>query len=352
MADSRLAEYLRMGLEAGHSLERMEKALIKEGWSRDDVDDAIDSLIQQKEKQEMMTGHLSHLPEELQLQGNETPETRLPEAHGEQGPIKRIQRKPQGKVPERPIDKPPDPAQPQQRSMGVVSKFKGVLAHPTAFFQSVRDEKGYEAPVKYYLFLVAIEIIVANAVLVAAMFIGSGADSLFTDSISDMLSLGLGVASQFIFINIAVILSIVAVFIVSAIMSRVLRIFGGEGSMADTFKGVVYASTPLTLMVIIILPVSIFMQVSALGMISSGSGADPFSGLMSFGISVILVAVLEIAFSIWTLYLTLKGQSIFHGISKARVFGACIVTSIIIGILFIAVQMVLAIVLLVSLFPF
>ena len=339
MADSRLVEYLRKGLESGHSLEQMEKALIKEGWNRQDVDSAVDDLIHQKEKQELMGGQLSHLPEELRPEGAGIHETQLPEAGTGQGA--HAQQQQPGQKPGEPVDKPgekpPEPDAVQARPMGVTSRFKAVLAHPGKFFQAVKGEKGYEPPVKYYLFLMLIEIIVINATLVAAIFLGLGTDAIMGDAIN-IIELGLGIASQFIFVNIFIILGIVGVFIGAWLIGIFIRMFGGKGTTLDTFKGLVYAATPATIMIIITIPVSVFMEVSIFPELLSAGGTVPIELLSTMNLYYMIIFIIGAVFSIWGLYLSLKGQSIFHEISMGRVFLAMIVAGIVIGVIVSLIQ--------------
>lgn len=346
MSDPRLVEYLRKGIESGHSLEQMEKALVKEGWSRGDVDKAVDKLVEQRDTQEIMGGRMSHLPEELQPEGAGIHETQLPEASTEQGVAQQAGQPPAQK----PGEKPSESEAVQSKTMGVVSKFKAVIAHPGKFFQAVKAEKGYEAPVKYYLFLMLIEIIVINATLVAAIFLGLGTDAIMGDAIN-ILELGLGIVTQFIFVNIFILLGIVGVFIMSWIIGVFIRMFGGKGTTLDTFKGLVYAATPATIMIIITIPISVFMGISILEpALSSAAGTIPIELLSTMNLYYMIILIIGGVFSIWGLYLSLKGQSIFHEISMGKVFFAMIVAGIVIGIIVSLIQFGLMSILLLSFF--
>jgi hypothetical protein len=54
MADQRLVDYIRHSLKQNVPINQLEKALIKEGWSKWDVNGAIDVIVEEKEKGQFM----------------------------------------------------------------------------------------------------------------------------------------------------------------------------------------------------------------------------------------------------------------------------------------------------------
>ncbi len=314
MADPRLVDYVRHGLKSGISIEHMEKALIKEGWRKQDIDEAIDVIVDEREK--------DIIPEH---QAPTAYKTKVPELMGgEEAPGQ--PRQPQGE-PGKPPESTPEPG---SKAMGVFSKFKMILRHPGKFFQAVKAEKGYEAPVKYYLFLLFIQIIIANAILYLSLTFGA---AFFEPSLINPLlgMFAITTVNNFLFANIVLVLNIVFVFIAAWFFNIFIRLFKGRGRMVDTFKGIVYAYTPNVILTIIIIPIYLLILFS---LIESFSAGTLFSmDILTLAPLEMTFAILSFVFVIWTLYLELKGLSIFHEISMLKVFVALIVGGVVLSII-------------------
>jgi hypothetical protein len=322
MADPRLVDYIKHGLKSGTPIEHMEKALISEGWRKKDVDEAIDVIIEEREKEHIIPTH----------QAPKVYTTKVPELMGEE----KFSGQPQEQPPGQPETPPEPPAESQYKSMGVFSKFKMVLAHPGKFFQAVKAEKGYEGPVKYYLFLLFIQIIIANIVLYLSLTLGA---AFFDPSLINPLMgmFALTTVSDFLFANISLVMSIVVLFIIAWFFNIFLRLLKGKGRMVDTLKGIVYAYTPNVILTLITIPIALLILFSILPSISPGNIFLDFN-LAEMPLETLILSLMSVVFLIWTLYLELKGLSVFHEISIWRVLGALIlgiiVLYVIIGIVF------------------
>ncbi len=312
MADPRLVDYIKHALKSGTPIDHIERALINEGWRKQDVDEAIDTIIEEREQEPVVP-----------QQAPTAYTTRVPELMGEE------------KSPEQPPGQPEAPPEPSTespyKSMGVFTKFKMILRHPGKFFEAVKAEKGYEAPVKYYLFLLFIQIIIANAVLYLSLTMGA---AFFNPSlINPLMSMfTITTVSNFLFANISLVLTIVILFVTAWFFNIFLRLFKGKGRMVDTFKGIVYAYTPNVILTIISIPISLLILFSILPSLSPGNLLLELN-LVEMSLATLVFSLMSIAFLIWTLYLELKGLSIFHEISMLRVLGALILGIIVLYVI-------------------
>jgi hypothetical protein len=260
MIDSRLVDYISQGIEAGHSPHRMRQALINAGWPHQQVDEAIRYALSQ---------HIPH----LQQPGAQ------PQAYPQQAYPRQA----------RPVAGQAGPA--QQRPMGVLGKFRTVLAHPGQFFDAVKGEQGYEAPVKFYLFLLLIDLIAINAIMLfaASIFLPlSGLDAgLGIGAISLLL------LSNLLIANLSVVLSIIGTFIGAGFMHIFAFIFGARKGYQNTYKAMIYSAAPSVLM-------------------------WPLLGLLLVDLWAAMAAAAAVY--IWMLILQIKGLSRLHEISGARAF--------------------------------
>lgn len=347
MADQRLVDYIKHALKQGISINQVEKALIKEGWSKWDVDSAIDVIVEEKERNQFMNEpyamqkssrvHTTQIPGTTE--STASPDQNYPEQGGKEELI--VDAKKTEPVKTRPLLKDKGKNKPatlktRQGSMGVFTKFKMILTHPGKFFQAVKDEKGYEAPVKYYLFLLFIQIIIANAVLFISMTLGA---AFFDPSlISPLMGMfTLSTIDNFISANISLVMSVIVLFITAGFYSIFIKLFKGKGGVLGTFKGIVYGYTPYAILTVISIPIYLLIASSIIPADISG-GINPLSDMMQFSFSsimlpVIILSIISLVFFIWSLYLQLKGLSVFHEISMWRVLGALIISVLILVVI-------------------
>jgi hypothetical protein len=306
MADPRLIDYVKRYLNAGYSVDQIERNLLDVGWNMREIDEAI---IQAR----------TQVP--APMHGAPVYTTSIPRAEPERRP------------PEQPAGQ--QAASTEYKPMGVFTKFKMVLIHPGRFFNAVKPEKGYESPVKYYLFLLFIQIVIANAILYLSLTLGA---AFFDPSLINPLMglFTLTTVNNFLFANITLVLSVIVLFIMAGIMNVFLKALGGRAGMPDTFKGIVYAYTPNVILTIISVPIYLLMFQMSPIFGSSGvnitSGFDPsaLTAYMENIFSIItIMEILSVIFLVWGLYLELKGLSTFHEISMFRVFGAIILTGVV-----------------------
>lgn len=168
-------------------------------------------------------------------------------------------------------------------SMGFLEKVKKVLTSPTEFFEKVKGEEGIGEAFKYYIIFSLIYNIIFG------LLVNFGLSGIPIEQMGPFRALGLALPIAFF------IISLISLFIGTAILHAFAKIFGGKGDYSETFKAVVYGATPSLLL-----------------------GWVPFIGL-------ILV--------FYSLYLQIKGISMLHQVSMGRAFLIVFLIPIIIGII-------------------
>jgi len=240
MADQRLVDYIRNGLEKGYSAQSLRSSLIKSGWHPDEVDEAV-----QKAR-----GDARVLPA----------------------------------APSAPVAK-----------MGVFSKMKMILISPTEFFEAAKYDHIGDA-LKYYAIMLIIPVAIMAAIALAAPNIiisalssasavgGAGNLLLMLGGLLSALMVGMIIAMYFA--------ALVGTFITAGIYHIIALLFGARKSYGETYKAIIYASTPFLLIGWLYVPlvfINIYLGVAAL-----------------------------IVISIWALMIMVKGLSILQGISGKR----------------------------------
>lgn len=241
MANRELVDYISDNLKMGHKPQQLRQILLKAGWSSQQVNDAFREI--------------SSLPI----------------------------------VPAVPIKSPsPQPAV-QQKPMGILQELKTVLIHPGEFFEKVKDEKRYELPLRFYFFIIILQIVS----IVFLYFLG-----LFEfPSLPLIGSLGTGwmlLLSGIVILMVIVVflLTIIGTFIGAGILHIFAKIFGAKGGYHNTYKAFVYSTAPAI-----------------------------FSGFLylNFG-DMWLKLIMFLPFSAWGFILLVKGLSKLHNISGKRAF--------------------------------
>lgn len=304
MVDSRLVDYIKRGLAEGYRIEHMERALIREGWKSKEIDEAIDAILDERDK-----AHLVGIQAEPLVYMTRVPEL-VREAPPEPPDLEPLEAGP---------EKPEPAPEPLPKAMGIFTRFRMVFRHPGKFFQTVKTEKGYETPVKYYLFLLFMQIIIANIVLYISLTIGS---AFFDPSlINPLMGIFALTTVSFLFANVYLILSIALVFAMAWFFNVFLRLFGGKGRMVDTLKGIVYSYTPNVILTMISIPIIILAFYSLIPPLSASTlYINPFEASANT-----MLSSLSLMFLIWMAYLELKGLSVFHEVSMLRVLTALVV---------------------------
>jgi len=146
--------------------------------------------------------------------------------------------------------------------MEIVEKIKEVLLSSSDFFKKIKEEKGIGKPFIYF------------AILSLVFF------ALMTIPIMAKLPFYQGMTIEMI--PIFYVISLISIFVSSGIIHLFIKLVGGKGDYQKTFKAMVYSSTPSLLLAWI-----------------------PYIGPL---------------FSLWALYLAIKGVSILHDISMGRAF--------------------------------
>ena len=310
MADPRLIEYIKQNLNAGYSPDELDQVLVNQGWKRDEVADAL---------REVRTGQsYPAYPDYASSYSTPAPQA-VPAAQQA-------------------------PSIPQYQKLGMMDKFRMVIRSPTVFFNMVKPEKDLETPVTYFLFLLFIQVIVSNAILIVSLAFGSMVFNIST--INPLLgTLTALTVDNFISANVMIALTLVFVAFWSLILNFFIRLLGGKGAFVDTFKGVIYASSPNVLLTLISIPMVAIVLLFPAGNV----GADGTPAIEEVILPLLIVggvqAVLQLVFLVWNVYLMLKGLSIFHEKSKLIVLAAIIVMGVVISIISFVLVMIVAILL-------
>ncbi len=165
-------------------------------------------------------------------------------------------------------------------TLGIPEKIKKILLSPSELFNAVKSEEGFKNAF-IYLALMSIVSIVLNYFL--------------SSQYSAMLA-GLGLPSA---LGIAIILVIwlfglIASFIAVGFFHIFVYLLGGKEGFSSTYKAFAYASTPSNLL-----------------------GWIPYIGII---------------FSLWSLYLEVKGISMLQNMSMGRALAAILIPIIIVAI--------------------
>ena len=114
--------------------------------------------------------------------------------------------------------------------MGILVRFRAVLFHPREFFDAVKPEQGYETPVRFYLFLAFIQVVMLNLIVLAAVSI----DPSVLDPGMGFGTVLVMVFSNLIFTNIFVLVAIAITFVSAGYLHIFVRLFGGSGGYQNT----------------------------------------------------------------------------------------------------------------------
>ncbi|TAL52567.1 MAG: YIP1 family protein [Nanoarchaeota archaeon] len=196
-----------------------------------------------------------------------------------------------------------------QKKMGIFEKAETVMFHPGLFFEEVKDEKVGPSFVYNLIFTILLTVL-ALAV--------KGFD-LYKQSPSTAMILI--IASVFGAL-IGIPLGIAFLFAIIGILHLIAKLCGGHGKFADTYKALVYGSTPTffftILLTIIFSIVKVVSPEAVPWMAINSTSTDPAqqAALLSSATTSIsfwfFIGVAVIAF-LWSTVVTLKGLGKLHG---------------------------------------
>ncbi len=203
-----IVEYVRNGLNAGHSMDALKEALKEAGWHINDIEESI--------------AHATGV--------------RIPSPF-------------------------------RKKDMGFTEKTTLVLRRPHELFDSVSHDEGYNDALRYYL-LISIFTVAANAVLSVVLFttqmqafmtssgFSAGQEALAAGSM--MLS---AIPAFFAFMYV---FSILAIFAGTGILHYIfVRPLGGEGEVHQTFKAVTYSIAPVAIASVLTILVTLPLMFSS-----------------------------------------------------------------------------------------
>jgi hypothetical protein len=206
-------------------------------------------------------------------------------------------------------------------SIGVKTKLRLVIASPGKFFRAVENEKGYECPIVYYLFLLLIQVIMSNIFI----FLMPAGFLLSLEGFVINPLLGMLIIESFrdlIMINLSVGISIAVTFLVAFFVHCFVRLFKGVGGVEGTFKAIVYSYTPnMLLTVASTLLLAVFVAISLISSISL------------IGLVPVIIPFLTIFFFLWAIYLEVRGLAVFHKMTQWK----ALLTVILSGLILLAV---------------
>ncbi len=186
----------------------------------------------------------------------------------------------------------------REQELGIFSKIGKTLTHPVELFQLTQPENIIQT-LKYQLVVLLIPLAVGY-ILLFLFFQGASfiiaSSGLLPKASSSIMSLSVVLLLLFFAIFTLVIIPLVN-FLGAAVLHLFIKLYGGIGSYKETYKAIIYSSTPSIL----------------------------------FG----FIPIFKVIPAIWSFVLSIIGVSINHRISKLRSFLAIITpTIIVVGILF------------------
>jgi hypothetical protein len=265
MAEQRLLDYIKGTLGQGFHIDAIRLHLLKTGWHENDVDNAIKVTYRER-----------HGPGERAM----VPFT--------------------GEVCE---------------SLGVLSKLRLIVRSNSRFFGAVDREFGYECPVKFYLFLLLIQAVMVNALifLMPAGLLAGAEGSLINPLLGLLIIQSL---TDLILVNISVAISVLMTILVASFIHLFVRLMKGSGGPLGTFKAIVYSYTPNVILTM--------LAAASVALSLALSVAYPSLGLVSC--IYMIIPVMSLPFLAWSLYLQVKGLSVFHRISGIRALSAVVLS--------------------------
>jgi len=154
----------------------------------------------------------------------------------------------------------------------IFEKVKQVMTKPSAFFDGVKSETGIETAFKYLAIIAFVQIIPIFLLISAGM---SDSSQISFDFLAKALPFPIIAIPIFSYVS-----TLLFPFLVAGIIQLSAKLLKGSGDYAATYRAIVYAGTPATLLSWI-----------------------PFVGFI---------------FGLWSLYLVIKGVSILHEVSMGR----------------------------------
>jgi len=171
--------------------------------------------------------------------------------------------------------------------LGFVEKAQKVILHPSEFFDGIRSERGIGQAFKYLAILALVNVVASTVLLVA--FPEAPQNEIFKASES------IGIPAPLFVIPLAgYAAALVFTFIGVGLEHLSVKLLGGKGDYAATYKALVYAST--------------------------------LSMLLGW------IPIVSIITGLYSFYLSLKGLSKLHDFSMWRAFVAAFLVPLVIGV--------------------
>jgi hypothetical protein len=183
------------------------------------------------------------------------------------------------------------------REMSLVEKIKKVILNPSEFFEKIKGERGVRNAFIFFAVISLISLIVNTLNFYFKVPLFSAGIVKIIPEFSLTFSLIVAVVLY--------VFSLVLSFLGSAIMHIFVKLFKGKGSYSETYKSIIYGSTPLIL----------FSWIS-----------------LSAIYSLYVAGILSIIFILYSLYLGITGISKLHETSFKRGIAIFLTAVIVIGI--------------------
>ena len=267
MTEKRILEYINRTLDQGFHMDAIRLHLIKTGWPENEVDNAIKTVYRERNQPSAKAS--------------------VPFTGG------------------------------VCVSMGVLSKMRLIVRKSGDFFRAVEGERGYECPVKFYLFLLLIQAVMGNVLilLVPAGLLAGMEGSLINPLLGMLIIRSL---TDLILVNISVAISVLLTILIASFLHLFVRLMRGSGGPQATFKAVVYSYTPnviLTVIAAVIVAISLAVSLA-------------YPSLEIIAYAYLAIPLISIPFLLWSLYLEVRGLSVFHRISGFKSLVAVVLSGV------------------------
>lgn len=172
-------------------------------------------------------------------------------------------------------------------AMGIVEKAKKVFLHPSKFFDSIKSEKGVKEAFKYTA--------VISIVSVIGSFIASASLMSFLSLLGLPQEGSLFTGMSYILPIVMYVVVLLSSFVGAGIIHLIAMLLKGKGNYAATYKAMMYANTPSSLL-----------------------GWIPLLGFV---------------FSLYSIYLEIMGISKLHNVSMLRAAAIVLIIPIVVAVI-------------------
>lgn len=230
MVNEDIVNYLKEGVKRGFSLELLKQKLKEGGFNEKDIEEAAKSIPPKEDsKKNEQKDSGENVKKETQQKLVSNSVDKKPTVEMKKADVKPIA---------------------DTNKIGVFRKIGKAIAHPSELFEKTKSE-GVGSALLYLYLILLVPILIGG---IALYFVYTNYLSSFLTYVSfpaGVLNFLQGNPNSLIILGIylgaILILSPIFLFLSSGILHLIVKIFGGKGNYAGTFKSVVYGMTPSVL---------------------------------------------------------------------------------------------------------